>query len=454
MNWGIRRSLSIAIVLAGLSMAGLAGLGLLGGVDIAAGMSSRLIGLVVLAGLGFGALWIGFTVLDGHLFSLERLRADIVAADPESPALPQQWVSVPDTADEATRLAMGFADFMERQSSLRALPANRLAAVVATLEGGLVVITATGLVSLTNAAASAMLGADASAVGTSIFAALDRDQLNAAVASAEAARRPIRARLALADASAVLEARVASLGGHGGAVISFSCESAEHAHEIHHDLALHDSPPEGMPLTDTTRLSDLPGLVFDTETTGLDIETDRIVSIGAVRVHGEQVFQSRVLDLLVNPGRSIPNRAVAIHGITNAMVSGAPAFHVHAPTVAAWFEEKILIGHHIGFDLAIMNAECVRAGLPWHPPRTLDTSHLVAALEPRMVDLNLENIAARFGIALRGRHTALGDALVTADIWRKLVPLLSDRGIVDLAGAEQFAASAKRVVNSERAAGW
>ena len=175
---------------------------------------------------------------------------------------------------------------------------------------------------------------------------------------------------------------------------------------------------------------------------------------GAVRVHGDLVFPARVLDLLVNPGRSIPGKAVSIHGITDAMVAGAPPFPAHVSTMTSWFEGKILIGHHIGFDLAMMHAECVRAGLPWHPPRTLDTGQLVSALEPRMEDLNLESIANRFGVGLRGRHTALGDALVTADIWRKLVPLLINRGIVDLASAEQFAASARRVSNMERTAGW
>ncbi len=454
MNWGIRKALTITVILAGLAMAGLASLGLLGGVDITVGMGPRLIALVALAGLGFGALWIALTVLDGHLFSLERLRADIVAADPEAPALPEQWLAEANTADEATRLAMGFSDFLDRQRSLRAVPASRLMAVVSTIEGGLVVVNATGLISLNNATAAALLGHDASAVGTSIFAALDRDHVNAAVAAAEAARRPIRTQIARIDGSAVLDARVTSLTGHGGAVLSFSCDPVDDHHVVHHDMALHDAPPEGVPVTDATRLTDLPGLVFDTETTGLDIANDRIVSIGAVRVHGDQVFPARVLDLLVNPQRSIPGKAISIHGITDAMVAGAPPFPAHMPTVNTWFEEKILIGHHIGFDLAMLNAECVRAGLPWHPPRTLDTGQLVSALEPRMEDLNLESIAARFGVGLRGRHTALGDALVTADIWRKLVPLLLNRGIVDLASAEQFAASAKRVANMESAAGW
>ena len=61
-------------------------------------------------------------------------------------------------------------------------------------------------------------------------------------------------------------------------------------------------------------------VVLDTETTGLDVKKDSIVSIGGVRMHGQRIFRDVTIDWLVNPGRSIPAASTRIHGITDPMV--------------------------------------------------------------------------------------------------------------------------------------
>lgn len=136
------------------------------------------------------------------------------------------------------------------------------------------------------------------------------------------------------------------------------------------------------------------------------------------------------------------------------MVADAPSFADVWPALAEIMQGTLLIGHNIGFDAAILRAECTRAGIPWPEPAMLDTGHLFAALEPRVTDLNLEDIAGRLGLAPQGRHTALGDALVTAEIWSRLIGLMQYRGISTLDGARELSGRAHRLIQQQRAAGW
>ena len=84
----------------------------------------------------------------------------------------------------------------------------------------------------------------------------------------------------------------------------------------------------------------------------------------------------------------------------------------------------------------------------------LCTAQLAAALDPGETTLDLEAVAARHGVAVEGRHTALGDTLVTAELFARMIPRLADRGIATFGAARDFADSARRVVARQRAAGW
>jgi DNA polymerase-3 subunit epsilon len=78
----------------------------------------------------------------------------------------------------------------------------------------------------------------------------------------------------------------------------------------------------------------------------------------------------------------------------------------------------------------------------------------MAALYPDMTDLSLDAIAERLGVEARGRHTALGDCLVTAEIFGKLVAVLADRGVTTFDEAQTLAATPKRMIGRQREAGW
>ena len=84
----------------------------------------------------------------------------------------------------------------------------------------------------------------------------------------------------------------------------------------------------------------------------------------------------------------------------------------------------------------------------------LDTGHVAAALFPDMTDLSLDAIAERVGVETKGRHTALGDCLVTAEIFARLIALMADRGAATFAEARALAGAPRRMIAQQKAAGW
>jgi DNA polymerase-3 subunit epsilon len=391
-----------------------------------------------------------FHILYTHFTALDRLRDGVVMLLVESAG------SLPPTDRAATdvqRLHDAIATLVSHRLARNDVPDQRLAAVLGSIAEAIVVTTAAGQVSLVNNAARALLGADRVAVGTSLYAALSRHAVEAATATSRAAGRPVEADLQTVDGEKVA-AKVADLGTFGGAVITFPLASLESHAEFDHDLALHDAPPASAPVTMDTPLADLPVLVFDCETTGLDVKRDSIVSLGGVRMHGTRLYRGETIDRLVDPGCRIPPRSTDIHGISDAMVAEAGAFDTHWSPLASLMEGAVLVGHNIAFDIAQLRAATRRFAIEWSPPPSLDTLLLIAALEPSAPGFSLESIAERFDVSVHGRHTALGDSLVTAEIYARLVPRLAEKNILTLGQAIEFGQRAKAFVKRQRESGW
>ncbi len=200
-------------------------------------------------------------------------------------------------------------------------------------------------------------------------------------------------------------------------------------------------------------LLSVPTVVFDTETTGLDTTKDRIVQIGAVRIQGDQAIATDIFDRLVNPERSIPPTSTEIHGISDADVAKAPIFANTMNELSDWFGTSLLVGFSIGFDVAVLQAEHKRAGLTWRAPRFLDVQDLLMFAAPQLPQHSMEVAAEWLNVEIEGRHTALGDARATAEIYLALVPRLAERGIVTLAQAERIVQRTSRASQLE-SAGW
>lgn len=196
-------------------------------------------------------------------------------------------------------------------------------------------------------------------------------------------------------------------------------------------------PPAGAVLA-TTPLGALHVLVLDTETTGLSVGRDRIVSVGAVRLDGAAIEADSELNFLVDPGIPIPPASTAIHGISDRDVANAGGFADHAGRLDAAFGGRVVVGHNIGFDLGMLAGEYERAGLPWAVPPALDTGLLALALNPHLADGGLETIAHWLGVTVSARHSALGDARTTAQIYLALLPRLAEAQVRTLGEAERF----------------
>ena len=106
------------------------------------------------------------------------------------------------------------------------------------------------------------------------------------------------------------------------------------------------------------------------------------------------------------------------------------------PLFHRFCEDTVLLAHNAAFDMRFLELKEASAGVKFTQP-VLDTLLLSAAVHPAQQDHRLESIAERLGVRLIGRHTALGDALLTGEIFLKLVPLLAERGVVTLHQALQ-----------------
>ena len=182
-------------------------------------------------------------------------------------------------------------------------------------------------------------------------------------------------------------------------------------------------------------LTELTCTVFDTETTGLDPSRDEIISIGAVRIVNGRILSEECFDQLVDPRRPVPPESIRVHGILPERLNGQPTIAQVLPSFQRFAEDTVLVGHNAAFDLRMFQVKAASTGVVFTNP-VLDTMLLSAAVNPSLKEHNLDAIARRLlGRSIAARHTALGDALATAEIFLKLIPLLKQMGIVTFAQA-------------------
>ena len=186
-------------------------------------------------------------------------------------------------------------------------------------------------------------------------------------------------------------------------------------------------------------LSELTFTVFDTETTGLNpSQGDEIIQIGATRIVNGKLLRSESFEQLVDPQRPLAPESAKIHGITSEMLRGQPTIDKVLPAFHAFAADTVLIAHNAAFDMRFLQLKEEETGLRFDHP-VLDTLLLSAVIHPNQESHRLEAIAERLGLTIVGRHTALGDAIVTAEVFLKLVPLLADKGIRTLREAREAA---------------
>jgi DNA polymerase-3 subunit epsilon len=190
---------------------------------------------------------------------------------------------------------------------------------------------------------------------------------------------------------------------------------------------------------DEQRLCDLTFTAFDTETTGLNpSQGDEIIQFGAVRIVNGRLLKTESYEQLVDPRRALTPESIPIHGITQDMLEGQPTIASVLPAFYQFCEETVLVAHNAAFDMRFLQMKEESTGLRFDHP-VLDTLLLSAVIHPNQESHKLEAIAERLGINIVGRHTALGDAIVTGEVFLRMLPLLADLGIHTLHEAQEAA---------------
>lgn len=199
-----------------------------------------------------------------------------------------------------------------------------------------------------------------------------------------------------------------------------------------YDFALFDGVASGQ--WSQRDLAELSYVVLDTETTGLNPSAgDEIVQLSAVRVVNQRVLTDETFDRLVNPGFAIPPQSIRFHGITDDMVADAPGICPVLEEFAQFCGDSVLVAHNAAFDMKFLKLKESVCSIGFDHA-VLDTLLLSIVLQPSYTDHTLDAIAMRFGVHIPAevRHTALGDAHATAEVFVQMLEALRGEGLATL----------------------
>jgi DNA polymerase-3 subunit epsilon len=188
------------------------------------------------------------------------------------------------------------------------------------------------------------------------------------------------------------------------------------------------------------RSSDLHGesfVVVDVETTGTRAyHGDRVTEVAVVHVCDGTA--KTVFDTLINPERSIPPAIVAITNITWEMVKDAPRFADVCDQLLGVLEGNVFVAHNATFDWRFLSAEIERATRRPLLGRKLCTVRMARRLVPQLRRRNLDSLTSFYGINIRARHRAGGDAEATAKVLLRLLDAARDRGCATVDDVERL----------------
>ena len=170
-------------------------------------------------------------------------------------------------------------------------------------------------------------------------------------------------------------------------------------------------------------------VVFDTETTGFyPHKGDKIIALGGLVIENGKLTDEMFFEF-INPNRKIPPHITELTGITDEMVASAPNFVEVYHKFMAFAGPSMLVAHCGAFDFSFINAQLRKNCGEKLCPLILDTFLLSNLLFPDQISHSLEDLAEIYGVPITGRHTALGDSIITGKIFLAMVEDLRDKGI-------------------------
>ncbi|MEO8533492.1 MAG: 3'-5' exonuclease [Flavobacterium sp.] len=173
-------------------------------------------------------------------------------------------------------------------------------------------------------------------------------------------------------------------------------------------------------------------VVLDTETTGFDYENDRILCIGALVLQNGVIAIQDSFEIYIEQDHYDKSTA-QIHGILKAFVVSRPSEFEALEQFLTFLGDSVIIAHHTIFDVTMINRALERNGLPTLTNLTLDTATLYkrtlikSHLFERKDHYTLDDLADKFDISKKDRHTALGDAYITAIAFLKIVKKFKEK---------------------------
>ncbi|WP_369012774.1 3'-5' exonuclease [Flavobacterium anhuiense] len=178
-------------------------------------------------------------------------------------------------------------------------------------------------------------------------------------------------------------------------------------------------------------------VVLDTETTGFDYDNDRILCIGALVLQNGIINVQESFEVYLEQDHYDKSTA-QIHGILKDLLIKRPTELEALKQFLDFLGDSIIIAHHTIFDVTMINRALERNGLPQLQNKTLDTAYLYkktliqSHLFERKDHYTLDDLADKFDISKKDRHTALGDAYITAIAFLKIVKKLREKKEVSL----------------------
>jgi len=190
-------------------------------------------------------------------------------------------------------------------------------------------------------------------------------------------------------------------------------------------------------------------VVVDVETTGTRAyHGDRVTEVAVVQVRDG--IAKTVFDTLINPERSIPPAIVAITNITWEMVKDAPRFADVCDQLLGVLEGNVFVAHNAHFDWRFLSSEIERVTRRPLQGRKLCTVRMARRLLPQLRRRNLDSLASFYGVDIRARHRAGGDAEATAKVLLRLLDAARDRGCATVDDVERLLAPGTSKRNRRR----